>query len=78
MRFCKAATDIKFDDRVKMRINNDPVDGFLNCCKKPSAEAGLLRFIVSGGLDHLGLCARMELDRFHTNAANASSNTFSA
>jgi len=61
-----------------MRMSNDPVDGFLNRCKKPSAEAGLLRFVVSGGLDHLGLCARMELDRFHANAANASANTFSA
>ena len=76
--FCEAATDIEFDDRIKMRINNDPVDGFLNRCEKPSAEAGLLRFVVSGGLGHLGLCARMELDRFHTNAANASANTFSA
>jgi len=75
---CKATTDIEFDDRVKMRINDDPVDGFLNCCKKPFAEAGLLRFVVSGGFDHLGFCARMELDRFHTNAANASANTFSA
>lgn len=71
--FCEAPTNIEFDDWVKMRVNDNPVDGILNRRQKPSAEAGLLRFIVGRCLDHLGFCTRMELDRLHTNAANARS-----